>query len=34
MYITDQQEFENFLEIANKQEVVAIDTEFLRDNTY
>lgn len=34
MYITDQQEFENFLEIANKQGVVAIDTEFLRDNTY
>lgn len=34
MYVTDQQEFEKFLKTANKQEVVAIDTEFLRDNTY
>lgn len=34
MYVTDQQEFEHFLKTANKQKVVAIDTEFLRDNTY
>lgn len=34
MYITSQQEFENFLKEANKQEVVAIDTEFLREKTY
>lgn len=34
MLITKQQDFENFLEQANKSSVVAIDTEFLRDKTY
>lgn len=34
MYVTNQQDFNEFLELANKSEVVAIDTEFLRDKTY
>ena len=34
MYVTSQQEFEKFLDEANSQEVVAIDTEFLREKTY
>lgn len=34
MYISKQQDFEDFLKLAKKQDVVAIDTEFLREKTY
>lgn len=34
MLITNQEDFEKFLRIASKTDVVAIDTEFLRDKTY
>lgn len=34
MFITKQQDFEDFIDRANKCDVVAIDTEFLRDKTY
>lgn len=34
MYVTNQQDFEDFINLACTRDVVAIDTEFLRDKTY
>lgn len=34
MYITKQQDFDNFLKKAKKADAVAVDTEFLRDKSY